>query len=255
MENGSGPVIIQKKKKSHGGHHGGAWKVAYADFVTAMMALFIVLWILGQSPEVKESVAGYFKDPIGFDKGGKLKLETKGGDAIMDLGLKSRLEQQAMERKALAEMGENLEKELAGSPEFRDLMDQISIQVVDEGLRIEIMESVNDAFFGSGSSKLEPKTVGLLQEIGKRLAALNNRVIIEGHTDARPYSGSQLGYSNFELSAERANSARRAMASGGLKENQIDEIRGYADKRLRNLQDPYDVTNRRISVIVKYSGN
>lgn len=249
-----GPIIIKKNKKGHGGHHGGAWKVAYADFVTAMMALFIVLWILGQSQEVKEAVAGYFKDPVGFTSNkGRGILDEKGGDAMIDMNLKAQMEQRAAQKAEMAKMGESIMNELSTSPEFKDLMDQLSVEFVDEGMRIEIVESANDVFFEIGTADLKKNAVLLLEKIGAQLADINNKVIIEGHTDARPYSNGGLGYTNFELSAERANSARRALIMGKLPEKRIDSVIGYADQRLRNTQDPYDVLNRRISIIVKYN--
>jgi chemotaxis protein MotB len=261
-DSGSSPIIIKKIKKGGGGHHGGAWKVAYADFVTAMMALFIVLWILGQSPQVKDAVSGYFKDPIGFSsKKGKDLLDGKKG-GLIDLG-KSAEQQQQMSEEAvkqkekaeLEQMGQQVMRDLAESPDFSDLMNQIKVEFVDEGLRIEIMESVDDVFFEVGTSQLKPKAVQILKKIGERLSLLPNKVILEGHTDSRPYGyGNQLGYTNYELSADRANSARRAMVGGGLTENHFDQIRGYADKRLKDPKDPYNVVNRRISIIVKYAG-
>lgn len=254
MSDENGPIIIQKKKKGHAGHHGGAWKVAYADFVTAMMALFIVLWILGQSKEVKESVSGYFKDPIGFgSKKGKAILDGK-GSSIMDMNIKNEIEQKARERNKLEKMAETLQSELSESPDFKDVMDQIKLEVTDEGLRIEILESFDDIFFEIGTSELKRNAQLLVQKIGAELAKIPNKIVIEGHTDSRPYSGNGRGYTNFELSAERANSARRALTFGGVRQDQIDEVRGYADKKLRNVKDPYDITNRRISIIVKYSG-
>ncbi|HEX2866334.1 MAG TPA: flagellar motor protein MotB [Ignavibacteriales bacterium] len=254
LEEGQGPVIIQKKKKSHGGHHGGAWKVAYADFVTAMMALFIVLWILGQSEEVKQSVSSYFKDPVGFSsKKGKFILDGKGPSPV-SMNLQSEMSAKELEKEKLTRMGQALYNEMAQSPEFKDLINQVKIEFVDEGMRIEIMESFNDIFFEIGTAELKPKALSIIQKIGAEIAKLPNKIVIEGHTDSRPYSGNGVGYTNFELSAERANSARRALTAAGVKQDQIDEVRGYADKRLRNKENPLDVTNRRISIIVKYSG-
>lgn len=253
----SGPVIIQKKKKGHDGHHGGAWKVAYADFVTAMMALFIVLWILGQSEEVKKAVSEYFQDPVGYGdqinkgKGGIIPTQ---GNALIDLDMKAKMERQAREKKELAEMGEAIQNELTSNPDFSELANQISIEFVDEGLRIELTESLSNVFFEIGSSSLNTKAVEILEKIGTQISKLNYNIIIEGHTDSRQYSGGPLGYTNYELSSERANAARRALVMGGLKEKQIEHVRGCADKKLKNTHDPYDVVNRRISIIVKYSG-
>jgi len=247
------PIIIKKKKNGHGGHHGGAWKVAYADFVTAMMALFIVLWVLGQDEEVTKAVAGYFKDPVGFGSNkGKGIIELKGTSPI-DLDLKAKIEQKEMEKQRLQSMGEEIQNELSDSPEFQDLIDQIKFEIVDEGLKIEILESSNDVFFGIGSAELNGKALTILEKIGAQLAKLKNKIVVEGHTDSRPFPGSMAGYTNFELSADRANTARRSLLSGGLNQKQIEKITGYADSQLRNPADPYDVLNRRISIIVKYT--
>lgn len=254
MSDGGAPIIIKKKNKGHGGHHGGAWKVAYADFVTAMMALFIVLWILGQSEEVKESVAGYFKDPAGFStKMGRGILDQKGGNKVLSMQMSADIQSQSMQREAMQKMGEAIVSELSTSPEFKDLLDQITVEFVDEGMRIEIVESASDVFFEIGTSDLKRNALLLLEKVGSQLAQLNNQVIIEGHTDSRPYSNDGLGYTNYDLSSDRANSARRALIMGKLPEKRIDSVVGYADQRLRNTQNPYDVSNRRISIIVKYN--
>lgn len=250
--NDSPPIIHKKKKKSHGGHHGGAWKVAYADFVTAMMALFIVLWVLGQSEEVKEAVAGYFKDPVGFSSG-SLNLLDGQQNNIVDLDMQNEALRLENEKKELAKMGDEILEELSENEEFKDMLDQIQIEVIEEGLRIEMIESADDVFFEIGTAHLKPDAYKILQKIGSQIAQRKNKIIVEGHTDSRPYSGDGTGYTNFELSSERANSARRALTSGGVTEAQIDEVRGFADKRLRNVNDPYSALNRRISIILKFT--
>jgi chemotaxis protein MotB len=249
------PIRIVKKKKGHGGHHGGAWKVAYADFVTAMMALFIVLWIVGQSKQVKEYVGNYFKDP------GAFFANTKGGGAFESskLGIEGpqvndeflrRAEQE--QQKAFKSMGEQIMGSLKASKELKHLAGQIDMKAVKEGLRIELLEASESFFFDVGTSVLKPEAQQVLGIIAKEVERLPNHLIIEGHTDSRPYSNEQ-GYSNFELSAERANTARRALVAGGIDPKKVDEVRGYADTKLRNMNDPYDVTNRRISILLKYS--
>ena len=252
QDNGDQPIIIKKVVQGGHGHHGGAWKVAYADFVTAMMALFIVLWILGQDDSVKANIAHYFNDPIGF-AGGKGPSPIDGqGNKIIAPKILTDLEKKEIEKKRLEEMGQELLSNLKNQ-DFKDLIDQVDVEVTDEGLRIEIMESGNDAFFEVGTASLKSSASRMLNIIGKQMSELNNKVVVEGHTDSRPFSNGLKGYSNYELSADRANSARRALIESGLKENQIDEIRGYADNRLRNKDNPYDYVNRRISIIVKYS--
>ncbi len=244
------PIIIKKKKAGHESGHGGAWKVAYADFVTAMMALFIVLWILGQDQSIKDSVAHYFRDPIGFSDKGKNIME--GNSQLINIDLKKNVDQRETERQELKEMGDKILSEISADPEYINIVGQIKIEITDEGLRIEIVDSANDVFFEIGNANLQPAMINLLKKIGDQLAKLPNKVVIEGHTDARPYHGNNEGYTNFELSTDRANSARRALLTSNLPSDQIEEIRGYADRRLRDKKDPYNLVNRRISIIVKY---
>ena len=250
------PIIIVKKKGGHGGHHGGAWKVAYADFVTAMMALFIVLWIVGQSKDVKEYVANYFRDPGAFNQtgpGGVMK-----GSSILPspvpmpgTGEETAVATREAQTKAFEKMAEGLRETLAGSPEFAQMKDQVNIRTTDVGLLIELLEQSNSTFFDLGAATLQPKTRELLTVMAERLAALPNKIVVEGHTDSRPYQAG-AGYSNWELSVDRANSARRFMQEHGLRSQQISEVRGYADTRLHNPSDPTDVANRRISIILLY---
>lgn len=248
MSNNNQPIIIKKKKGGEHGHHGGAWKVAYADFVTAMMALFIVLWVLGQDESTKESVAHYFRDPVGFsDKGKTILVGYATGIQTKDP------EKMAIEEKQkMQAMGEKILSEMESNSEFMDLKDKVKIEFIDEGMRIEIIESADNVFFEVGTSQLKPEAVRLLVNIGNQLATLPNKIIIEGHTDSRPYSNSGRGYTNFELSSDRANSARNALTMSNLNPGQIDEVRGYADRRLRDKDDPFSLVNRRISIIVKY---
>ena len=251
-ENEDRPIIIKKVVKNDHGHHGGAWKVAYADFVTAMMALFIVLWILGQDDSIKANIQHYFNDPIGF-AGGKGPSVIKGqGNKIIAPKILNDTERKELERKKLEEMGNSLISNLKNE-DFRDLIDQIDVEFTDEGLRIEIMESNNDAFFEVGTAALKETAKEMLSVIGKQMSELQNKIVVEGHTDSRPFPNGHQGYSNYELSADRANSARRVLIANGLEADQIDEIRGYADNRLRDSSNPFDVVNRRISIIVKYS--
>jgi len=235
--NGSRPIVIIKKKAGHGGHHGGAWKVAYADFVTAMMALFIVLWLLNTSKPVREAVAGYFKDPAGTaNKIGS----SKAGVA----------EALAITKDDMPKLKEELEKAIRKMPNFEKLKDQIEITITPEGLRIELLETETGTFFELGS--IEPNGYGkeLLSLLAQELGKLPNRLSIEGHTDSKPYTG-RREYGNWELSADRANAARRLMQDSGLGGDQVSQIRGYADQMLRKPGQPLDASNRRISVIVQ----
>ncbi len=248
---GQQPVIIIKKK-GHGkhGHHGGAWKVAYADFVTAMMAFFLVMWIVAQSEEVKAGVAGYFRDPGAFTEGGRGVLPgsengTTGGGQPMGMtdleAAKSLLEQAA----------EEIRRALAAVPEFEHLKDQVEITLTDEGLRIELREAPDDGFFDSGSATVKPSTVAMLRVIATQLGELPNKVAVEGHTDSLPYSAESGVYTNWELSADRANAARRILEGSGTKQGQIEAVRGFADTRLRKPDQPLDAGNRRISIVVR----
>jgi chemotaxis protein MotB len=234
------------------GKGGGAWKVAYADFVTAMMAFFLVMWIVGQSTEMKAGVAGYFRDPTAFNEGGRGVLPgaengTTGGGQPMGMtdleAVKSALEQAAQE----------IRQALEALPEFKDLKDQVEITLTDEGLRIELREAPDDGFFDSGSAHVKPSTVAMLEVIAKQLGELPNKVAVEGHTDSRPYSVQSGNYTNWELSADRANAARRILEASGLQPRQIEAVRGFADTRLRKPDDALDAGNRRISIIVRRS--
>lgn len=257
MKNAEENPIVVKKINKHSGHHGGAWKVAYADFVTAMMALFIVLWILGQDEKVIQNVAGYFKDPIGFNN--KLKsisiLDNKGSplNDNKQIDLMDRIKEREREIEKLNSMKDSIVKDLSEKSEFSNLLNQIKIEIVKEGLRIEMRESNDAAFFEIGTSELKPEAKKLLLEIAKDLKSIPNKIIIEGHTDSRPYSNDGRGYTNFELSSDRANSARRTLVEGGLETKRIDEVRGYADTRLLDKTDTYNLVNRRISIIIKFA--
>jgi chemotaxis protein MotB len=232
------PIIIIKKKSGHGGHHGGAWKVAYADFVTAMMALFIVLWLMGSSEKVKKAVAGYFNDPKGT---ANLLGTTMSGNGVAVTATKS---------DAMQKLKEKLEQEIQARKELVKLSKQIEITVTPEGLRIELIEDKNGTFFQSGSARLSNNGQELLALLAGELKTLPNNLLIEGHTDATQYS-SDASYTNWELSADRANSARRLLQQDGVRSDQVTQVRGYADQLLRVKNNPLDPSNRRISILVK----
>ena len=253
------PVIIVKKK-GHGGHghHGGAWKVAYADFVTAMMAFFLVLWIVGQSRPVKAGVAGYFRDPGVLENARSNGILPGGNEGVSpntppnlqsSTGKGKSDEPSADAQAALRHAGELLRERLARMPELAKLQKQVEIQLTRDGLRIELIETSDSLFFDTGSAALKGDTVKLLGVIATELGSLQNSIVIEGHSDSRRYSTSGI-YSNWELSSDRANAARRVMEQEGLHPNQISEVRGYADTRLRVPADPLDARNRRVSIIV-----
>jgi chemotaxis protein MotB len=233
------PIIVIKKKGGHGGHHGGAWKVAYADFVTALMALFIVLWLMGQSTRVKLSVAGYFNDPKGVSSQlGTTKTGT-GNTAT-----------EGKPDDALEKFKEKIEQEIKAQKNLAKLSNQIEITVTPEGLRIELIEGKNGTFYELGSPKLSPSGQQLLGLLAAELKTLPNSLLIEGYTDAAQYS-QDANYSNWELSADRANSARQLMQQEGVRSDQVTQIRGYGDMSLRVPSNPYDPSNRRIDILVK----
>jgi chemotaxis protein MotB len=232
------PPIIIKKKASHGGHHGGAWKVAYADFVTAMMALFIVLWLMNSSKQIQEAVGGYFKDPTGTAK-------KVGSDQL------GAAENFVINKDNMQELKEQLQKAIKEIPKFDKLRNHIDMTVTNEGLRIELTESASGTFFDSGSTKISDDGGDLLILLAQELSKLPNKLAIEGHTDSKPYAESR-NYGNWELSSDRANAARRLMQANGIRADQVTQVRGFADQRLRKPADPMDPANRRISLIVQY---
>jgi len=232
------PIIIVKKKGGHGGHHGGAWKVAYADFVTAMMALFIVLWLMNTSKPVREAVGGYFRDPSGKSKEVGTDKNGSGENFILT-------------KDDMPKLKEELQKAVRRLDNFDKLKNQIEMTVTPEGLRIELLESASGTFFESGNPQPNEAGKELLVLLAAELGKLPNKVSIEGHTDSKPYAA-RGDYGNWELSADRANAARRLMQANGMGQDQISQVRGYADQRLRKPTDALDPSNRRISLIVQY---
>ena len=232
------PIIIIKKKGGHGGHHGGAWKVAYADFVTAMMALFIVLWLLNTSKQIQEAIGGYFKDPTGTAK--------KVGSNMVGAG-----ENFVLTRDNMPKLKEQLQQAMKQMADFEKLKSHIEMTVTTEGLRIELSESATGTFFDSGSAKLNDDGREMLVTLADELGQLPNKLSIEGHTDSQPYAPS-AAYGNWELSSDRANAARRIVQANGIRADQVTQVRGFADQRLRKPDNPLDPANRRISIIVQY---
>lgn len=231
------PIIIIKKISGHGGHHGGAWKVAYADFVTAMMALFMVLWLLNSSQETQKAIGGYFTDPEGNGKMIGSDMAGAGGDAIN------------LAAKDMEQLKEKIAQSLKQSTKFQELQDKITMVVTGEGLRIELMESDVGTFFESGSPVPTEQATEIIGRLAQEVGQLPNKVFIEGHTDSKQFAGE---YSNWELSSDRANTARRIMQAHGVRGDQVAQIRGFADQRLRKGDDAGDPSNRRISIIVQH---
>lgn len=281
------PIIIKKRKKhAPHPHHGGSWKVAYADFVTAMMAFFLVMWIVGLSQQSKQSMAQYFKDPgvFSFKTGKALPVNMKmvrakydgtkgenyvdnytekggevgGGSAranLPDSIKKQIMVESKQDSSRITKLEQNLMqqlKELAeGVPSLKDLLTSLKVEITNEGLRIEMVESKDNVFFQVGSATLTKEAVEILKKVAIEVGKMPNYVDIEGHTDSRPY-GSGRGYSNWELSGDRANAARRILEFSGLWEGQIVSVSGFADRKLRSPENPFDVSNRRVSILVKF---
>jgi chemotaxis protein MotB len=248
-------IIVKKKKHGHGGHHGGAWKVAYADFVTAMMAFFLVMWLVSQKAEVRAAVAGYFRDPGAFQSDSSRGLFT-GGRPGAEAGGTPPIAQSPIrdlddaERQKLSAAAEHIRQQLMRSPQFANLRDQIEIRVTAEGLRIELVEKNGSSFFDNGSAVLRGESEQILSLIAHELTSLPNDLVVEGHTDSRPYVNGH-DYGNWELSSDRANAARRVMERTGLHSGQVRAVRGFADTELRFAHDPLDPRNRRVSILVR----
>jgi len=268
VSDGEKITIIKKinKRGGHGGHHGGAWKVAYADFVTAMMALFIVLWIVANNVTVRASVADYFRDPGAMHKTSSGVMDgTNSMKPFSDAqptqsvvppnrppqptGTASPPQQAEVEK--LRQEGEKLMQMIAAIPDLSKYKDQIEIKLTKDGLRIELIEQAEGLFFDIGSARLKPDALQLLKLIASRIGTFPNDVVIEGHTDGRPYTRS--GYNNWDLSTDRANSARRVIEESGIRERQITSVNGYADRRLKNPEKPLDYSNRRVTILVAFS--
>ena len=269
------PIIIKRIKK--GGHavHGGAWKIAYADFVTAMMAFFLLMWLLGSTSEGdKKGIADYFQSPMkvallnggsgsgdssSLLKGGGQDLTRSGGQVKRGdveaprstINLQAlRYEQRAAEAAKLQELSEQVESELKNSAKLAQFASQIKLDMTRDGLRIQIVDELARPMFDSGSAVVKPYMRELLRAIGGVLIEVPNRLTLEGHTDAQPFSAGDAGYSNWELSADRANASRRELVAGGLTEERVLRVQGLASSQPFNRKEPADPQNRRISIIV-----
>ena len=232
-------IIVRKHSGDHDDAHGGAWKVAYADFVTAMMALFIVLWLLSASEKVQKAVGGYFLDPTG--KGRQTGTTTAGDGETLTLN-----------RDELQHLKEKLEQAMKQIPAFEHMEKQVKITLTTEGLRVDLIETEHGLFFDTGNPKPTQAGTALLKVLASELVKLPNKVAVEGHTDSTPYG--RADYSNWELSADRANAARRILEESGLDDARISQVRGFADQRLLKKDEPTSPSNRRISIIVRNAG-
>jgi chemotaxis protein MotB len=268
------PIIIKRVRKGGHGKHGGAWKIAYADFVTAMMAFFLLMWLLGSTTEGdKKGIADFFNAPLkvslmGGTGSGDSSSVVRGGGADLtrstgqvkdgDVQARRRLlnlkalqaDQKRVELARLEALKQKVEQALAASPKLEAMKSQIRLDMTRDGLRIQITDEQNRPMFDSGSAIVKPYMRELLHEIGHVLSDVPNHITLEGHTDAQPFSGGERGYSNWELSSDRANASRREIVAGGLPDDRMLLVQGMASSKLFVPGDPASPLNRRISIIV-----
>jgi chemotaxis protein MotB len=274
-DDGLRPIIVKRIKKSGGGAHGGAWKIAYADFVTAMMAFFLLMWLMGSTTKGDlQGIADYFQTPLkvamqGGSGSGDSSSVIKGGgmDLSRSNGQIQRSDDQNKTRKtfnlkaAQAELAkaeaaqlhslkQRIEAAIEVNPLLKQYKKQLLLDITADGLRIQIVDEQNRPMFALAKADLQPYTKEILLEIGRLLNGIPNKVSLSGHTDATPYSSGEKGYSNWELSADRANASRRALVAGGMDESKVLRVIGLSSAVPFNKDDPLDPINRRISIIV-----
>jgi chemotaxis protein MotB len=269
------PIIIKRINKNAHGVHGGAWKIAYADFVTAMMAFFLLMWLLGSVTDGdKKGIADYFNTPLKVAllntgsgsgdashviKGGgkdfsRTSGQVKNGEVPPELkkinlaALQAEHRRQEMER--LKGLREKVDDILANNPKLAAMRSQIRLDMIRDGLRIQIVDENGRPMFDTGSALVKPYMRDFLAELGSVLSAVPNRLTLEGHTDATPYGGGEGGYSNWELSSDRANASRRELIHGGLPQQRVMRVQGMASIAPYEPQNPQGAANRRISIIV-----
>ncbi|MES2521490.1 MAG: flagellar motor protein MotB [Gemmatimonadota bacterium] len=249
-------IIVKKKISSGGGHHGGSWKVAYADFVTAMMAFFMVMWILGMDDKTKKAIEGYFANPVGYKKGyGAGSSPVSAGSTPSNIQRTPlRMIVRSTEQRSFEKLRQQILTKIAQNDSLKRLNALVEVQVTNEGLRIELVETgAGDVYFPLGSARMKPATLLALQLIGDELRVLQHPMVLEGHTDAAKFGRAGGSYGNWELSSDRANAARRVLEATGVEGNRIVEIRGYAETKPRLPDDPMAAANRRISILLPFS--
>lgn len=267
------PIVIKRVKKVAGGHHGGAWKIAYADFVTAMMAFFLLMWLLGSTSKSQlEGISEYFKTPLkvafmggssvgdrnsvikggGTDLTSQQKGQVKKGDIIKDdpTNKSIRIIKEKAELERLEVLKKKIEDAIEANPQLRKFTDQLLLDITSEGLRIQIVDEQNRPMFALGKAELQPYTKAILREIGLMLNDVSNKISLSGHTDAKPFPFGDKGYSNWELSADRANASRRELIVGGMDPNKVLQVVGLSSAVLYDKVDPLNPINRRISIVV-----
>jgi len=241
------PIIVKKIIKKGHAHHGGAWKLAYADFVTAMMAFFLLMWLLATTDEVtKKGIAEYFQDPYEASRIDKGLVPTL--DELDPTELDKQSEQE--DKVKLEELRIKIEKMLDENKKLEDFKEQVKLDITPEGLRVQIVDDKNQPMFKLGSSEAEPQIRTILRALAPVVNELPNKISVNGHTDSKPFAKFSKQYSNWELSSERANAARRELKEGGYDEGKILRVSGLADSIPHNTKDPLDPMNRRISIIV-----
>lgn len=264
------PIIVKRVVKRAGGHHGGAWKIAFADFAMAMMAFFLVMWLMSSAtPEQKRAISGYFQDPIGFTESASPHVIDLGGtptpspDRTLNADIEPAMQQSessldAEQAQTFAEQLENqrlelvlqeLQNKIEEDPDLTRYMDQVLFEITQDGLRIQIMDAENRPMFALGSARLQPYFEDILLAMADIIQTIPNKISISGHTDAKPYAG-QGDFGNWELSASRANAARRALVAARYPEEQIARVVGYASSALFDREDPFNPVNRRIDILV-----
>lgn len=267
------PIVIKRIKKVAGGHHGGAWKIAYADFVTAMMAFFLLMWLLGSSTQSQlEGISEYFSTPLkiafmggssvgesnSIIKGGGTDLtrqqgQVKKGEIIKDDSANKqavKIIKEKIELEKLEGLKKKIEAAIEANPQIKKFADQLLLDITSEGLRIQIVDEQNRPMFASGRAELQPYTRAILRDIGKMLNDVNNKISLSGHTDAKPFPSGDKGYSNWELSADRANASRRELIVGGMDPNKVLQVVGLSSAVLYDKAVPLNPINRRISIVV-----
>ncbi len=270
------PIVIKRIKKVAGGHHGGAWKIAYADFVTAMMAFFLLMWLLGSTSKAqKEGISEYFKTPLKVAlmggssvgasdtliKGGGGKDMTKkqgqvkpvdgpdGKKKAVNIDEVKKAVEKA-EKVKLEELKKKIEKAIEDSPSLSKFKSQILLDITSEGLRVQIVDDKNRPMFNSSKAEMQPYAKEILQEIGQMLNGVTNKISLSGHTDATPYPNGEKSYSNWELSSDRANASRRELIAGGMDETKLLRVVGLSSASLLDKENPFNPSNRRISIII-----
>jgi chemotaxis protein MotB len=271
-EKAKSTIVIKRIKKAGHGHHGGVWKIAYADFVTAMMAFFLLMWLLGSTTKGDlKGIADYFQSPLqvalagGSGAGDADSVIQGGGPSLTDAAgqakrgdveaekqrrARERAERARRERAQMEDLKARLESALLANPQLAELRHQIRVEITPDGLRIQIVDDFNRPMFALGGAQVQPYMRDLLREIGQVLNQVDRKIVLTGHTDAAPYAGGERGYSNWELSADRANASRRELIAGGMDPAKVVRVVGLADSSLLNKDNPRDPLNRRISIIV-----